>query len=132
MHLRRALVLFAVVVGLAALVAALSPRPKTETLVPPAPTAAPPAPPPAPTARLALDLTKEKHIRRHVPPGAHLILTVQVPEPGDVTFMGSVQAGDPLTPTVFDVLMPQSGSFAVEFAPSAGGPAHGATVSVSG
>jgi hypothetical protein len=132
MHLRRALVLFAVVVGLAALVAGLSPRPKTETLVPPAPTAPPTAPPAAPTARLALDLTKEKHVRRHVPPGAHLILTVHVPEPGDVSFTGSVQAAEPHTPATFDILMPQSGSFEVEFVPSAGGPAHGATVTVSG
>lgn len=132
MHLRRALVLFAIVVGLAALVAALSPRPKTQTLVPPAPTAVPPTPPPAPTARMSLDLTAEKHVRRHVPPGAHLILTVQVPEPGDVSFMSSVQAAEQHTPATFDVLMPQSGSFEVEFAPSAGGPANGATVSVSG
>jgi hypothetical protein len=132
MHLRRALVLFAIVVGLAALVAALSPRPKTETLVPPTPTAPPSTPPASPTARVALDLTQEKHVKRHVPPGAHLILTVQVPEPGDVSFMSSVQAAEQHTPATFDVLMPQSGSFEVEFAPSGGGPGHGATVSVSG
>ena len=132
MHLRRALVLFAIVVGLAALVAALSPRPKTEPLAPAPPTSTPPPPPAAPTARVELSLAHERRVRRHVPPGAHLILTVEVPEPGDVSFLGSDQAADPLTPAVFDVLMPQSGSFAVDFSPSAGGPARGATVSVSG
>jgi hypothetical protein len=132
MHLRRALVLFAIVVGLAALVAALSPRPKTETLLQP-PSAPPPtAPPAAPTARVSLSLVQERRVRRQVPPGAHLILTVEVPEPGDVSFKGSVQAAEPNTPAVFDVIMPPTGSFAVEFAPSAGGSARGATVSVSG
>jgi hypothetical protein len=131
MHVRRALLLFAVVVGLAAVVAVLSPRPKTQTLE--APGAPPPAAPsPAPSARMTLSMDQEKHVRRHVPPGAHLILTVEVPEPGDVTFIGSAQAAEPHTPAVFDMLMPESGSFEVEFAPSSGGSPRGATVSVSG
>jgi hypothetical protein len=132
MHLRRAVLLFGLVVGLAAIVAAVAPKPKSDTLLQ-APTAPPPPPPAAsPTANVALSLVHERRVRRHVPPGAHLILSVEVAEPGDVSFLGLVQAAEPGTPAVFDLVMPRSGSFAVEFVPSAGGSPRGATVSVSG
>jgi hypothetical protein len=132
MHLRRAVLLFGLVVGLAAIVAAVAPKPKSDTLLQ-AP-ATPPAPQPvsAPTARVSISLAAERRVRRHVPPGAHLILTVEVADPGDVSFLGSVQAAEPGTPAVFDLVMPRSGSFAVELSPSGGGSPRGATVSVSG
>jgi hypothetical protein len=130
MHLRRAVLLFGIVVGLAAVVAVLAPKPQDSQLLqrPPAP---PPSPPPA--AAPSLDVTVSfAHVppTLSIPPGAHLVLTADVPSPGDVSFLGSVQAAEPGTPAVFDVLVPASGSFALAFDPSGAGAARHATVSV--
>ena len=129
MHLRRAVLLFGIVVGLAAVVAVLAPKPQDSQLLqrPPAP---PPAPPPAAPS---LDVTVSfAHVppTLSIPPGAHLVLTADVPSPGDVSFLGSVQAAEPGTPAVFDVVVPASGSFALAFDPSGAGAARHATVSV--
>lgn len=129
MHLRRAVLLFGIVVGLAAVVAVLTPKPQDSQLLQRPP--APPAPPPA--AAASLDVTVSfAHVPStlSIPPGAHLVLTADVPSPGDVSFLGSVQAAEPGTPAVFDVLMPASGSFALAFDPSGAGAARHATVSV--
>jgi hypothetical protein len=128
MHVRRALVLLAMVVGLAAVAAGLAPRQQTAPL--PRGTAPPPPPPPiTPTVRLTLDLGRSRPARA-VPPGVHLILTAEVPLPGQVSFLGSVQAAEPGTPAVFDLFAPGQGSHPVVFVPSAGGPERRGTVSV--
>ena len=130
MHLRRAVLLLGLVIGLAAITAALSPSPRTDVQPGPA-TAPPPATPPAaPTARVALNLDGTRRRTRTVPPGAHLILSVEVPEPGQVQLMGTVQPAEPGTPAQFDLIAPQSGSYTVRFTPSAAGPDRGATIRV--
>jgi hypothetical protein len=129
MHLRRAVLLFGLVVGLAVLVAVIAPKPKESELARPAAPLAPQAPPPAPSVDVTVSFARVPPTRA-VPRGAHLVLTAEVPAPGEVSFLGSVQAAEPGTPAVFDVVAPDSGSFAVVFDPSGEGAARHATVSV--
>jgi hypothetical protein len=112
-HLRRALLLFAIVLGLAAIVTSLSsprrngdgsPQPPPQSSPQPAPRVTP-GPPPAPFERIAFT-AGGRHERRKLRVGTHALVTVAVDRPGQVELegFGLTQAADPDTPASFDVL----------------------------
>jgi hypothetical protein len=124
-HVRRALLLFAIVLGLAALAAAVS-QPQQEAQepqrrAPPAPTAVP-----GTTGSEAAEIefpaegrprTKELEV------GRPATVIVQVPEPGEVNLegLGLVATAEPLTPARFEVLGREPSRHRIRFAPAGGG-----------
>ena len=127
MHLRRALLLFAIVLGLAALVAAVSrpvegPRSRERSRDLPA---AEPRRAPARVTHIEFAAGKRRP-RRRLAAGEHAIVTVEVERPGQVEIagLGLSSAAEPRTPARFDVLADRPGSHDVVFTP-AGSDARG-------
>jgi hypothetical protein len=124
MHLRRALLLFALVLGVSALVASLAPPPPERRSTPKRPTPTGEAPQAQPRERLGgparVDFGRGTK-RVDVP--AHVIVTVRVPQAGHVELSGLDQVGsaEPGTPATFDLFLGQPGRYAVAFAPARGG-----------
>jgi len=124
-HIRRALLLFAVVLGLAALVASLS-RPvedRREETTPSessGPATATPSPAPSVPSAVIFDVAKDQ--TRKVTQGSAATIEVSVPEPGTVAIpdLGLSAPAEPLTPARFDILATDAGRFELVFAPSAG------------
>jgi hypothetical protein len=126
-HLRRALLLFAIVLGLAALVASLS-RPleqRSDESEPSrqreagAPTAtARPAPEPVPA--ISFDAAENESMRLRA--GAAATLEVSVDEAGSVEIpdMGLSTSADRLSPARFDVLASRPGRYELLFTPADG------------
>jgi hypothetical protein len=135
-HLRRALLLFAIVLGLAALVASLS-RPiedrrtqsttPTET-APGPPTATDGTAPPADTAELPKTLTFQAAMKesKKLRAGTAATVEVAVSEPGtvDIPDMGLTAPADPVTPARFDLLPARPGRYPLLFTPAGGGTAE--------
>jgi hypothetical protein len=127
-QLRRVLLLFALVLGLSALVAALVPPPdedegparNVQTVQAASPRSA------GGDGALRFDVrtrpAPERVQTRRAAPGSRVSLEVSVPEPGDVTIpaVGLRQSGDPHAPARFDLLAPASGRYAVVFEPVRG------------
>jgi hypothetical protein len=123
-HLRRALLLFAIVLGLAAVAASVS-RPRNadspgtaqETLTQSEqpPTAAPGAP-----AAVELTLSAANPEAQRIRAGQAATLFVEVEEPGQVAIpdLGMGAAAEPLTPARFDVLTRETGRHPIEFEPA--------------
>ena len=110
------LLLFALVLGLSALVASLAPPPETAD-DDPAETTATRAPTPSlPHRTVALPGS------RRVPVGARFTLEVPVREPGDVVVdtLGLRQSADALAPARFELLADRPGRHEVEFVPLSG------------
>ena len=130
-HLRRALLLFAIVLGMAALAASLSrpadDRGDSERAAEPAPEPAPEAgsgtalPPPssAPAKPLSFDASKDES--RRLQAGRAATLEVSVAEPGSVEIpeLGLTAPAEPLTPARFEVLPFEPGDYDIVFTPSA-------------
>jgi hypothetical protein len=120
MHLRRAMLLFAIVLGLAAMAAALT-RPPAERANPrPAPPrSAVPARTPRLPAEVRLD-TARRPRTRVVRAGRRTIVTVDVKDPGQVELagLGLTASAEPLTPARFDVLAPKAGRYEVLYTPA--------------
>jgi hypothetical protein len=122
-HLRRALLLFVIVLGLAAVLASVSgPRdvsddPGEETVIDAEqpPTASPGAP-----AAVELTLFAADPQPQRIRAGQAATLFVEVEEPGQVVIpdLGMAAAGEPLTPARFDVLTRQAGRHPIEFEPA--------------
>ena len=124
---RRALLLFALVLGVSAIVATvLQPEPRNNvtrgrpaegrgTSTRPEPSGRP-APPPR---RLSL-VVGEKVTRLSVESRTALSLVVSVPRPGQVelTGLGLVASAEPLTPAQFEVSPLRPGRYAVVFTPA--------------
>ena len=129
-QLRRALLLFALVLGLSALVASIVPPPEDPEERPdsaPAgevPPGSAPGGPPAGTVRFTVAAAARggRIETRRAVAGSPLSVEVSVPRPGDVTLegLGLRQSADPLTPARFDLLAPQRGRQAVAFVPVSG------------
>ena len=134
MHLRRALLLFAIVLGMAALVASLSrpiedrqgqstttPRTETETAEPSPPTAAP-GPTGGGTAELpkTLSFDAAEQQSKRLPAGEAATVEVAVNEAGSVEIpdMGLTAPADPFTPARFDVLASRPGRYRLLFTPA--------------
>ena len=121
-HLRRAILLFALVLGLTALAAAVSPTPQ-DTEPPEAPTPAAPATPVA-TRVVDFDVSEsdeEPQVRR-ARAGGHLVLTVTSIRGGLVTIprLGRTASVSAAAPARFDVLAPDAGRYDVLLQESGG------------
>jgi len=129
MHLRRVLLLFAVVLAGTAIVSALAPRRRDAAIQPPAP---PPQPPAAATTRaVRLDYPPRAPASTvRLTAGEHLELEVRAGVPGEASAFGMVESAEALTPASFDVLVPGAGRYPVTFRPIAGAPARLATFEV--
>jgi hypothetical protein len=109
-HFRRVILLFALVLGLTALVTSLgSPRRSGTTGGPDQAAERPAAPPvtdPLERTRELRFSDRGKARTRTVPPGAHLIVTVAAGEPAQAMIRGAglVAPAGPRTPAVFDLL----------------------------
>jgi hypothetical protein len=116
-HLRRALLLFAIVLGLAAVAASVSrPRHHDEPAAPTT-TESGSAPAPAPT-HVTFDAD---HARAHsIDTGQAATVYVRVPEPGQVSIdaLGMTDAAEPTTPAEFDVFAPTPGRYPIVFQPA--------------
>jgi hypothetical protein len=125
MHLRRAALLMALVLGVAALVEALAPAPRDRGRG-----AGPPAAPQpragAPARTLQVRYPSPRRVPRfRVPAGAHVVVEVDTSVAGEASVpgLGLVQTAEPDTPARFDVLLSQVGAFGISFDPAAGGAA---------
>jgi hypothetical protein len=130
-HLRRALLLFAIVLGLAAVAASVS-RPGEES--PPTAPTAPQAPETgrAPTVAPGTDTVGEPLAeltflagagnRRRLQAGRPATLFVEVGEPGQVDLpdLGLTATAEPFTPARFEVLISQPGRYPILFTPASG------------
>ena len=125
MQIRRVLLLFALVLGLSAVVASLAPPPEeagddeqaTDTTV----AASPPPGPAMPRMPVRIAAGGPK-VTRRVREGSSFRLEVPVREPGDVVLdrLGLRQAADPHTPAQFYLLASPPGRYAVAFVPPLG------------
>jgi hypothetical protein len=131
-HLRRALLLFAVVLGLAAIAASVS-RPRTDAVRSDQPRATPPAtglnqtPTVSPTPDNSLPAAELTFVAadpqpQRIQPGQAATVLVDVEEPGQVEIadMGLSTVAEPLTPGRFEVLARASGRHSITFTPASG------------
>jgi hypothetical protein len=129
-HFRRALLLFAIVLGLAALAASVSRSPSDHTSktaptrFPPARQETTPAPtleagPPLRVAR-TVEFDAAKPRTRRVLAGTPITVVVNVDRPGqvDIPALGVTDAAEPLTPASFELLPMDTGPAAVLFTPA--------------
>ena len=130
MHLRRALLLFAIVLGVAALAASLSrpldertadrtaPQPRSS-----GPATVEPAPAPAPNGPEMISFDTAKNESKRIRAGDAATLEVSVPEAGtiEIADMGLSAAADPFTPARFDVFPTKPGRYPVRFMPAGNG-----------
>jgi hypothetical protein len=120
------MLLFAIVLGVAALVASLSPplddrqADTTPSESPPAPSTATATPAPEPSRALEFDAAENQSLR--VPTGQSATVLVAVEEPGQVNIpdMGLTQPANPNTPARFDILAPSPGRYDLLFSPAGG------------
>jgi hypothetical protein len=124
-HIRRALLLFAIVLGLAALVASLSRpieegRDRTTASEPPKPAPATATPSPAPSVPSAVTFDAAKDQTRRLPEGSAATIEVVVDEPGSVRIpgLGLTSPANPLTPARFDVLATDPGRYELVYTPA--------------
>jgi hypothetical protein len=126
LQLRRALILFAVVLGLAALAASVTqPRREEERRepAPPPPATGTPEAGPGPAgsrpARLRFSQRGEP-ATRSLRAGRSAVITVEVAGPGQVELegLGLTMTAEPLTPAHFDVLAGEPGRHEVRFTPA--------------
>jgi hypothetical protein len=127
-QIRRVLLLFALVLGLSAVVASIAPPPDTRDEAAEDTTVATSPAPPAPAraepivVRFSAGGQRETLPTRRVPVGSSFVLEVSVPRPGDVVVdrLGLRQSADPLTPARFAALARPPGRHAIGFAPVRG------------
>jgi hypothetical protein len=126
-HIRRALLLFAIVLGMAALAASLS-RPPTEsgrttetTPAPePGPSTAEPAPADNPAPPVTFDAASRDRHRVPAQRAATLEVTVDVPGTVDIPDLGLSATADEHTPARFELFPTRPGDYAILFTPAAG------------
>lgn len=129
MHLRRALLLFAIVLGLAAVAASVSrPRdtspPATDTAERPAsPRMAPgQAEPEGEAGPGSVDVTFDvvDPSTQRIEAGQAATVVVEVPDAGQVSIdgLGMTAAAEQVTPARFDVLTPNAGRYPITFTPA--------------
>jgi hypothetical protein len=126
-HLRRALLLFAIVLGLAALATSVS-RPlerRSPAIGEQPPAALPPRPEAPPAARLRFSTSPPRE-RRRLEPGRAAVVVVRADQPGQVDLegLGMSAPADPFTPARFDVLATRPVTAVVRFTPAGAGAAE--------
>jgi cell division septation protein DedD len=125
-HIRRALLLFAIVLGMAALAASLSRPPEERTSTQPREQPAPsqvtakPLPPNNPPVVLSFDALTDE--RRRLPVDRAATIEVSVDEPGSVELpdLGLTSSADRYTPARFDLFPTRTGSYEILFTPALG------------
>jgi hypothetical protein len=127
-HIRRALLLFAIVLGTAALVASLSRpaeerRSQTVTSEQPESGSQTATPGPEAEAQSVVSFDAAENQTKKVAEGSAVTVEVSVGEPGDVQIpdLGLTAAAEPLTPARFDIFADEPGSHELLFSPAAGG-----------
>jgi hypothetical protein len=123
---RRMLLLVAVLLGVTALAASLSPTPRVqddegESEPPPPPPRAEPAPPSdAPLGSMRLRFDAARPATHTVPPGSHVVIEVDVPEPAEVSVpvLGLAGVAQPGTPATFDVLLGERRAIELQWTPT--------------
>jgi hypothetical protein len=122
-HLRRALLLFALVLGLSAVAASIAPAPRVAeeepAPAPPPPSAAESAAAEVTTVSFGLPHDARKPPRREVKAGTPLVVMVRAAEPGEVSIprLGQVTNVAAGVSARFDVLAPEPGRYDVIFQP---------------
>jgi len=130
-ELRRALLLFAIVLGLAAVVTSISrpERAKRDVSGEP-PRASAPSASPGPFADrpVAIRFSAAEPKARPLQAGRPATVSVKVPSPGQVELddLGLSAPADPLTPARFEVLERRPERYAIRFTPAEGGEARAA------
>jgi hypothetical protein len=125
-HIRRALLLFAIVLGMAALAASLSRPPEERSSTQPRKQQAPsqvtakPLPAANPPVVLSFDALTDERRRLRVDRAA--TIEVSVDEPGSVELpdLGLTSSADQYTPARFDLLPTRAGSYVILFTPAQG------------
>jgi hypothetical protein len=123
-HIRRALLLFAIVLGMAALVASFSRPPEDRTATEQneerGPATAAPAPVDSPPRPISFDATSRD--RRRLEQGRAATVEIEVDEPGSVEVpdLGLTASADEHTPARFEVFPTRAGSYEILFRPAAG------------
>jgi hypothetical protein len=128
-HLRRALLLFALVLGLTALATSISPSPRSTAPRAPSPPAAAPH-----GATSAAGIPGVRNLAFHAPPGRrapavqavagqHLLVSVSSTLAGQASIpaLGRTATVQPGTPATFDLVLPASGRYDVLYTPALGG-----------
>ena len=126
MHIRRALLLFAIVLGMAALAASLSRPPEERSTTQPrkqpapGPVTAKPLPPDNPSMLVSFDAVTDE--RRRLPLGRAATVEVSVDEPGLVELpgLGLSSNADLHTPARFDIFPSRAGHYQMLFTPAQG------------
>jgi hypothetical protein len=122
MHVRRAVLLFAIVLGLAALAASISPPPERQEQPVTQPREGQPEAGPRarrqPPARVRFRAGRPS--RQRLTRGAAATVVVSVREPGQVELdgLGLVSAAEPRTPATFELLAGEPGRYRVLFTPA--------------
>jgi hypothetical protein len=125
-HIRRALLLFAIVLGMAALAASLSRPPEERSSTQPRKQQAPsqvtakPLPAANPPVVLSFDALTDERRRLRVDRAA--TIEVSVDEAGSVELpdLGLTSSADQYTPARFDLLPTRAGSYVILFTPAQG------------
>jgi hypothetical protein len=123
-HIRRALLLFAIVLGMAALVASFSRPPEdrssSERSEEPGPPTATPAPVDNPPRPILLDASSRD--RRRLEQGRAATVEIAVDEPGSVELpdLGLTATADEHTPARFEVFPTRTGDYPILFRPADG------------
>ena len=128
MHLRRALLLFAIVLGLAAVAASVSrpgeesdPAPPVAT-APERPTVEPGTAPEPGAAQTELFFDAAAPRARAMQAGQAATVYVSAPQPGQVEIpdLGLGSTAEPLTAARFEILTSRTGRFPITFVPAGG------------
>jgi hypothetical protein len=124
-HLRRALLLFAIVLGLAAVAASVSrPRDAADPLREPSPTTEAEQPPTAAPKQVStpveLTFSESDPRAQRIRPGQAATIYVDVSEAGQVEIadLGMSAAAEPLSPARFDVFTRALGRHPITFVPA--------------
>lgn len=121
MSLRRAVVVVTILLGVTGVISYL--RPQVQPVAPPTALERPASPPAAPAPDeepLSLDVANPTELI--VPSASRVVLTVRVPEAGDVEIddLGLIVSAAPNAPALFDLLVDQPGEHGVFFRPAGG------------
>jgi hypothetical protein len=127
-HLRRALLLFAIVLGLAAFAASVSgpgsDSGDSEQAATPPPTQGAPTVSPGPAGRspVTLRFNAEREQVRRLEVGRAATIQVSVNEPGqvEIPLLGLTSTAEPVTPARFEIFASVAGRFPIGFTPAGG------------
>lgn len=126
MHLRRALLLFAIVLGLAAVAASISRPANVDDESPPTRTDADSTPSVSPgpgqgqPANLSFDAAAPRNRKLEVDRAATVTVAVDTAGTVEIPALGVSATAEPVTPARFDVLPEEPGRYRIRFVPADG------------